>query len=64
MPALLMLSLSVWAGPNDAAGYVGSDTCRGCHEAEYSAWQGSHHDLAMQPANADTVLGDFDDADV
>lgn len=60
-PALLMLPLGAWAGPNDAADYVGSESCRGCHEAAYSAWQGSHHDLAMQPANADTVLGDFDD---
>ena len=25
-------------------------------------WRGSHHQLAMQPANAATVLGDFDDA--
>ena len=61
VPVLLMLPLSAWTGPNDAADYVGSESCRGCHEAEYSAWQGSHHDLAMQPANADTVLGDFDD---
>jgi len=45
-----------------AADYVGSDACRGCHADEYGAWQGSHHDLAMQPANADTVLGDFNEA--
>jgi Flp pilus assembly protein TadD len=25
-------------------------------------WQGSHHDLAMQPATPDTVLGNFNDA--
>jgi len=61
-PVLLMLSFSVCAGSGDAPGYVGSDACRGCHEAEYGAWQGSHHDLAMQPANAGTVLGDFDGA--
>lgn len=59
--ALLLLSCTVWAGPNDASDYVGSDTCGGCHESEHRAWQGSHHDLAMQPANAATVLGDFDD---
>lgn len=61
LAVLLMLSLSVWAGDDDASGYASSDSCRGCHEAEYSAWKGSHHDLAMQPADADTVLGDFDD---
>ena len=45
-----------------AAEYSGSEACRGCHETEYEAWRGSHHDLAMQPANDETVLGDFDDA--
>src|SRR5690606_7691657 len=42
-------------------GYVGSAACRPCHEAATSAWQGSHHDLAMQVAEASTVLGDFGD---
>lgn len=45
-----------------AAQHVGSEVCAGCHEAEHVAWRGSHHDLAMQPANAETVLGDFDGA--
>ena len=40
---------------------AGIETCAGCHSAEFAAWQGSHHDLAMQPANEDTVLGDFRD---
>ncbi len=43
-------------------GHVGSDSCRSCHSDAYQAWQGSHHDLAMQPATADSVLGDFDNA--
>lgn len=47
------------AGP---AAFVGSGECRSCHEAEFRDWMGSHHELAMQVANADTVLGDFDDA--
>lgn len=41
--------------------YVGRDQCRSCHEQQYQAWQGSHHDLAMQEANESTVLGDFND---
>ena len=45
-----------------ADGYIGSARCGACHATELTAWQGSHHDLAMQPANADTVLGDFKDA--
>jgi predicted CXXCH cytochrome family protein len=42
--------------------YVGAGACKQCHQAESEAWQGSHHDLAMQEANAQTVLGDFNDA--
>ena len=41
--------------------YIGSSECRQCHESEFSEWQGSHHQLAMASANADTVLGDFSD---
>lgn len=48
---------------NDPA-YVGAAACGACHAPEYEAWQGSHHDLAMDHATDDTVLGDFDDAQV
>ena len=41
--------------------YVGMSACGECHAAETAAWTGSHHDLAMAPANDGTVLGDFDD---
>ena len=49
------------AGRNGVA-YVDEATCAGCHAREHEAWSGSHHDLAMQEATADTVLGDFDGA--
>ena len=49
------------AGQSGVA-YVDEATCAGCHAAEHEAWSGSHHDLAMQEATADTVLGDFDGA--
>ena len=39
--------------------FVGSAACSSCHETQYSDWQGSHHDLAMQIADETTVLGDF-----
>ncbi|NIL94409.1 MAG: ammonia-forming cytochrome c nitrite reductase subunit c552 [Woeseiaceae bacterium] len=42
--------------------FVGSLACKSCHVTEFEGWRDSHHDLAMQPANASTVLGDFDDA--
>ncbi len=43
---------------------MGSSKCAACHSAEFDAWQGSHHDLAMQHAISGTVLGDFTDAEV
>ncbi len=43
-------------------GYTGRKTCQPCHPREYAAYTGSHHDLAMAPANDRTVLGDFGDA--
>jgi predicted CXXCH cytochrome family protein len=48
--------------PQVALHYVGSDACAGCHAAEHAAWQTSQHRAAMQPASAETVLGDFRDA--
>ncbi|MGO9060798.1 MAG: tetratricopeptide repeat protein [Candidatus Binataceae bacterium] len=39
--------------------FVGARACASCHASEYQAWEGSHHQLAMQPANDSTVLGDF-----
>ena len=45
-----------------SAEYVGRQACAVCHARENDLWQGSHHDLAMQPAGPDTVLGNFDGA--
>jgi Tfp pilus assembly protein PilF len=53
------------AAPSSVASpitYVGGATCADCHEEVYTRWAGSHHDLAMQPADATTVLGNFDNA--
>ena len=44
------------------AGFVTDASCVECHPQHFEKWSGSHHDLAMQPADAETVLGDFDDA--
>jgi predicted CXXCH cytochrome family protein len=46
-----------------AASYVGAPACAECHASESAAWQGSQHDLAMQEANSQSVLGDFNDAE-
>lgn len=45
-----------------AATFVGRAACIDCHQREHNLWSGSHHDLAMQEANEQTVLGDFDNA--
>lgn len=43
-------------------GYVGAAACAACHPDQMGAWKKSDHDLAMQVADPDTVLGDFEDA--
>src|SRR4051794_36005620 len=48
--------------PGATPGYAGSASCAGCHAAETAAWSKSQHSRAMQPASAETVLGDFNDA--
>jgi predicted CXXCH cytochrome family protein len=42
--------------------FVDETGCAHCHEAQHWAWAGSHHDLAMQEASEQTVLGDFNDS--
>jgi predicted CXXCH cytochrome family protein len=44
-------------------GYVGRQTCIECHQGEHEQWTGSHHDLAMDLATPETVLGDFGDVE-
>lgn len=44
-------------------GFVGSGKCRPCHKAEYDKWQESLHRRAMAPADEQSVLGDFADAE-
>ncbi|MEE8557433.1 MAG: multiheme c-type cytochrome, partial [Myxococcota bacterium] len=61
---LLLLTLGVGCeapvepGPVDEL-FVSGAVCAGCHPAESDRWAGSHHDLAMQEASRETVLGDF-----
>jgi len=45
------------------AEFVGRGQCVDCHADAYTDWLGSHHDDAMDIANADTVLGDFGDTE-
>ncbi|QDU46618.1 photosystem I assembly protein Ycf3 [Symmachiella dynata] len=43
------------------ATFVGRQSCIECHSSEYKKWQGSDHDLAMDLATPEFVLGDFND---
>ena len=49
------------ASSKDSA-FVPNQTCAECHQQQFDDWSGSDHDLAMQHASEDSVLGDFDDA--
>ena len=53
-----------WVGLPDGthATYVGRQACAECHTTQHDSWVGSHHDLAMDLATEQSVLGDFDNA--
>ncbi|NLS93337.1 MAG: tetratricopeptide repeat protein [Planctomycetaceae bacterium] len=45
------------------ATYVGRAKCAECHQKETDLWRDSDHDLAMDQATPQTVLGDFENAE-
>jgi predicted CXXCH cytochrome family protein len=49
------------AAPSPAT-YVDNEQCLGCHQDAANAWKPSHHAKAMAPPNAQTVRGNFDNA--
>ena len=42
--------------------FVERKLCIECHEDQYKQWTGSHHDLAMDVASDETVIGDFNNS--
>jgi hypothetical protein len=44
------------------AAFAGRAVCSTCHPEQDQRWRGLHHDLAMQVADEQTVLGDFEHA--
>ena len=48
---------------SDDAEYIGRERCKDCHQKEYKAWTGSHHDKAMDIATDSTVLGNFNNSE-
>ena len=63
--SLMLVSLPHVAVADTSAkpgnGYVGVEVCATCHDMKAAARTRSHHDLAMQEASEQTVLGDFND---
>ena len=57
---LLVNAFSPQANSSAEKAYVGVEVCAECHQHQTQLWQGSHHDWAMKPANADSVLGNFE----
>jgi hypothetical protein len=56
---ILTLHTPIGARADEPATFVGAQACGACHTAQFDAWKGSHHALAMQKATETTVLGDF-----
>lgn len=72
MAALLLILISpliylqrdnyrITAGAEPDLHFVGSPRCGECHKSSYEKWRESHHDLAMDVATEETVLGDFNE---
>ncbi len=65
VPLSLLRPPRATSGPGlagSAPTFVGSVTCKECHQAAFGKWLGSHHERAMDVASDKTVLGDFQDA--
>jgi len=54
--------MAAGAARAQVAQYVGRSACAECHAKEDIAWRGSDHDLAMQVADDQSVLGNFANA--
>ena len=63
--ALVVSGLDWWIclPEGQTSTYVGIGKCAECHPNELDQWTGSDHDLAMDLATTQTVLGDFDNAE-
>jgi len=42
-------------------GYIGSESCRECHEDNHKSWHASYHRTMTQTADPATMIGDFKD---
>lgn len=60
------LAIDWWTAlpEGEQATYVGRQTCFECHQQQAEEWKESDHDLAMNPATPEFVLGDFDNTEL
>ena len=47
------------SGPSSGSSYLGSESCRECHEDQYSTWKKSLHVQMTRPIADARVLGNF-----
>jgi len=55
--------VSVSSGPGEEvqfSDFLGSETCKSCHQVEYGLWKNSTHGKAGGPPTPDRVIGKFD----
>ena len=65
MKKLLFVNLFVvfiYSQLSYGATFVGIQQCQQCHQDQYQAWRGSHHDMSMRHADSQSVLADFNNA--
>ncbi len=62
LTVFLLIFTNISLADENTDKFVGSKTCKDCHSEQFSDWQGSHHDLAMQHASKEAVLGDFNNS--
>ena len=62
LTVFLLIFTNISLADENTAKFIGSKTCKDCHSRQFSDWQGSHHDLAMQHASKAAVLGDFNNS--
>jgi len=60
---LVLACVAVGCGRQETARgsghYVGSESCRECHEEQYFGWRATRHPFKLREATAESVIGDF-----
>ena len=46
------------------AQFLGSESCKSCHQEQFKNWKGSHHEQAMKVANDNSILADFNNTSI